>query len=125
MDQEQSQILTQIIEALAGTNLQGMKSKKFYFNFYLNNETKSTQIDMLDLSTRSYNSLKRAGYATVGELAEAIAGGTELRKIKNCGAKSCKEILEKLFLYQYSVLPRDKRKDYVKEIILLNSGKNT
>ncbi|WP_026528393.1 DNA-directed RNA polymerase subunit alpha C-terminal domain-containing protein [Butyrivibrio sp. VCD2006] len=60
--------------------------------------------EALDLGVRAYNSLKRAGYSTIGELAEAIAEGTEIAKIRNCGAKSCREIMEKLFLYQYTKL---------------------
>jgi len=84
-----------------------------------------TPIEALDLGVRAYNSLKRAGYGTIGDLAEVIAGGTEISKIRNCGSKSCREIMEKLFLYQYNTLPQEKREGYVKEVILLNASKNT
>ena len=125
MDQNQSRTLTQIVEALAGTRLHERKGGKFYFNFYLNNKAGDTPIEALDLGVRAYNSLKRAGYSTIGELAEAIAEGTEIAKIRNCGAKSCREIMEKLFLFQYNTLPHEKREGYVKEVILLNASKNT
>ena len=123
MNQEQSQTLTQIVETLAGNRLHEKKGGKFYFNFYLNNKTGDAPIEALDLGVRAYNSLKRAGYSTIGELAEAIADGTEIAKIRNCGAKSCREIMEKLFLYQYNILPNEKRESYVKEVILLNASK--
>lgn len=123
MNQEQSQTLTQIVETLAGNRLHEKKGGKFYFNFYLNNKTGDAPIEALDLGVRAYNSLKRAGYSTIGELAEAIAEGTEIAKIRNCGAKSCREIMEKLFLYQYNILPNEKRESYVKEVILLNASK--
>ena len=37
--------------------------------------------------------------------------------------KSCREIMEKLFLYQYSVLPQEKRAEYVHEVVKLNESK--
>ena len=123
MDQNQSRTLTQTVEALLGTKLYEKKGEKFYFNFYLNSRTAETPLEALDLSQRAYNSLKRAGYSTIGELVEAIAGGVEIGKIRNCGEKSRREIMEKLFLYQYNALPQEKREGYVKEVILLNASK--
>ncbi len=123
MNQDQSRTLTQIVETLAGTGLHEKKGAKLYFNFYLNSRAEETPIEVLDLGMRAYNSLKRAGYSTIGELAAAIAGGTEIGRIRNCGAKSCREIMEKLFLYQYNVLPQEKREGYVREVILLNAAK--
>ncbi len=125
MNQDQSRTLTQIVEALAGTRLHEKKGGKFYFNFYLNSRAGETPIEALDLGVRAYNSLKRAGYATIGDLAEAIAEGTEISKIRNCGAKSCREIMEKLFLYQYSALPTERREEYIQEVMLLNAQRGT
>lgn len=82
-----------------------------------------TPIEALDLGVRSYNSLKRAGYATIGELAEAIASGTDISKIRNCGAKSRREIMEKLCLYQYSVLSEEKKAQYVLEVVQMNADR--
>lgn len=124
MNQDQSRTLTQIVEALLGTKIYEKKGEKFYFNFYLNKRAEETQIEALDLGVRAYNSLKRAGYSTIGELVVAIAGGVEIGKIRNCGEKSRREIMEKLFLYQYNALPQEKREGYVKEVILLNASRN-
>ena len=123
MDQNQSRTITQIVEALTGTRLHERKGGKFYFNFYLNNKSGDTPIEALDLGVRAYNSLKRAGYSTIGELAEAIAEGAEIAKIRNCGAKSCREIMEKLFLYQYSALPKEKRAGYILEVVQMNAAR--
>ena len=125
MSADQSQTLSQIIEQITGDKVHEKKGGKFFFNIYLNSKMSETPIEALDLGVRAYNSLKRAGYGTIGELAEAIAEGTEIAKIRNCGAKSCREIMEKLFLYQYNALPQEKREGYVKEVILLNASKNT
>ncbi len=91
---------------------------------YLNTKMSETLIEALDLSPRAYNSLKRAGYATIGDLATAIAGGTELSKVRNCGTKSRREIMEKLFLYQYSCIPQEKKAKYILEVVQMNADKH-
>ncbi len=123
MNQEQRHTLTQIVETISGVKLHDKKGGKFYFNFYLNQKMRETPIEALDLGVRAYNSLKRAGYSSVGDLAEAISSGIEIGKIRNCGAKSCKEIMEHLFLYQYECLPLEKRESYLQSVIALNASK--
>ena len=51
-------------------------------------------ITSLDLSVRSYNCLKRAGYESLEELAKLTK--KDLKAINNLGAKSVEEIIEKL-----------------------------
>ena len=82
---------------------------------------RNTSLEALELGQRSYNCLKRAGYSTIGEVADAISGGNDLKNIRNCGAKSVREIMEQLFLYQYNSLSPDKRSAYLKEVVLLNT----
>ena len=53
-----------------------------------------TSIDDLALSVRSYNCLKRAGIATLGDLTEKSE--MEMMKIRNLGKKSLKEVIEKI-----------------------------
>jgi DNA-directed RNA polymerase subunit alpha len=55
-------------------------------------------IDDLELSARSSNCLKKAGIKTVGELMDYSE--LDLMKIKNFGAKSAKEVIEKLREYK-------------------------
>ncbi len=54
----------------------------------------NTKIEELDLSVRSFNCLKKAGMADVGQLSKM--GHAELLKIKNLGRKSMDEIIEKM-----------------------------
>ncbi len=54
----------------------------------------SLSISSLDLSVRSYNSLKRAGYNKLSDLSNLTL--SELENIKNLGKKSVTEIIEKL-----------------------------
>ncbi len=123
MSENQSLALSQIIEQITGDHVHEKKGGKFFFKIYLNSKMSETPIETLDLGVRAYNSLKRAGYSTIGELAEAIASGTEINKIRNCGTKSCREIMEKLFLYQYSALPQEKRAKYILEVVQMNTVK--
>lgn len=80
----------------------------------------AASIEVLDLSQRSYNSLKRADYHTVGDVTRAIAAGKDLRTIRNCGAKSIREIMEHLFLYQYDSLSPERQREYLLEVIKRN-----
>jgi DNA-directed RNA polymerase subunit alpha len=58
-------------------------------------------VDDLELSARSSNCLKKAGIKTVGELIQYSEG--DLMKIKNFGAKSAREVAEKLIEYKISL----------------------
>ena len=76
--------------------------------------------EMLDLSVRASNSLKRAGFQTVGDLITKVESFDEIAKIRNCGATSLSEIMGRLFFYQYSLIPKDKRSEYMQTILHLN-----
>lgn len=54
-------------------------------------------IEEMELSVRSYNCLKRAGIDTVGDLAKKTRG--EMMKVRNMGAKSMEEVINKLESY--------------------------
>ncbi len=56
-----------------------------------------TSLEALDLGVRAYNSLKRAGYNTIGDVVDAISSGSDLKSIRNCGKTCVREIMEHLF----------------------------
>lgn len=58
------------------------------------NKKLEKKIEELDLSVRSYNSLKRANVHTVGELTQKTE--EEMMRIRNMGRKSLKEVIQKL-----------------------------
>ena len=93
---------------------------KFCFRMHMTPAMAAVPIEELDLKVRAYNSLKRPGYNTVGDVANAIASGTELSKIRNCGKTSVQEIMLTLFLFQYNSLPSCKQYDYLFETLLMN-----
>ena len=94
---------------------------KFQFPIYINEKIKTTELEILELSVRSSNCLRRAGFKTIGELVEAIEGGDDLRKIRNCGSKSVDEIMEQLFCYQYGQLSEGQKVKYINRVVEMNS----
>lgn len=101
--------------------LLGDENKVIHFRVFPKMLTKGEwDIAALELTQRSYNCLKRNGIETVGELADRITGITELLQMRNLGAKSAREILFKLYLFQYQVLPAEKKQSYLEEVIELN-----
>ncbi len=93
---------------------------KLRFPIYINKELMNTDLEALELSARSSNCLRRVGYHTIGELVEGIESREDLRKIRNCGAKSVDEIMEKLFCYQYGALSEKRKVMYIREVLQLN-----
>ena len=61
-----------------------------------------------------------AGFKCIGDIADALAKGMELANIRNCGAKSRREIMEKMFLFQYYSLAEKQREAYLREVVELN-----
>jgi DNA-directed RNA polymerase subunit alpha len=63
----------------------------------LSSEVYDTPIENLDLSVRVFNSLKRAGITTVGEVMELLDKGQDaVMSIRNFGDKSMDELVEKM-----------------------------
>jgi DNA-directed RNA polymerase subunit alpha len=63
----------------------------------LTSEMIETPIENLDLSVRVFNSLKRTGITTVGEVLELLEKGDEaVMSIRNFGEKSLDELRQKM-----------------------------
>jgi DNA-directed RNA polymerase subunit alpha len=66
-------------------------------NGRLASEVYETPIENLDLSVRVFNSLKRAGIVTVGEVIELLEKGEDaIMSIRNFGDKSLTELVDKM-----------------------------
>ncbi len=124
MNQEEKRYsqIKKIINANEGLCLHDKKGGKFHFPLYMSEDLKNTGIDALDLSVRSVNSLKRAGYTTVGELTTALHEGVNLKKVRNCGDKSVEEIMQRLFMLQYESLDPDEQDEYLIAIVKMNAN---
>ena len=113
-------VMKTIFQSMGDCDLHEKKSGRFVYTFYLKDSMKAMEIEHLELSVRAYNGLKRAGYHTVGQLAEDLANGVDLRKVRNCGAKTYAEIAEKLFLLNLLGIPEKKREEYLLNIVEKN-----
>ena len=93
---------------------------KFRYPIYISDNLNTTEIDALELSVRANHCLHRAGFTTVGDLVANINGSDDLKKIRNCGAKTVDEIMEQLFCYQYNQLDTTQKIKYIRRVIELN-----
>ena len=104
-----------------------LRNKK-YFHYKVNftQSQKQLDIEVIDLSQRSYNCLRRAGINTIGELVNNYytkpneSSKSQLRKTRNLGVKSANEILLNLFYYYFLTLSESEKLEYMKEIVREN-----
>ncbi len=63
----------------------------------LSSELAETPVEALDLSVRVFNSLKRTGITTVGDVLDLLEKGeTAVMSIRNFGEKSLDELRDKM-----------------------------
>ena len=93
---------------------------KFRYVVYQGMDAMDEEIDSLDLSVRSYNCLKRAGYDTVNSVVNDVDRREDLLKVRNMGRRSMDEVMLKLFLYTYESLKPEKRKAYLEKVRGMN-----
>ena len=85
-------------------------------------ETYETPIEQLDLTVRVFNSLKRTGITSVGEVLEMLERGEEaMLTIRNFGEKSLSELKEKLRAKNF-LLGDDQTADDVEEGDLIEAA---
>ena len=122
MSKNRCQEVMGIINGMEGVELKRKIGGKFHFPMYMTLTMKDRSIEDLDLSARSYHCLKRAGYNTIGELAQAVSSGMSLKSIRNCGTNSAMEIMSCLFLFQYNMLPAERQYGYLLDVVKANIG---
>lgn len=102
-------------------------SKMFHFRVNLTRSQMEQDIEVLDLTPRAYNCLRRAGINKVGDLInkystkDTMSSKQQLRRNRNLGEKTAIDILLKLFYYQFSITPEEEKADYMRSVIESNS----
>ena len=94
-----AKILIEHLRNLAGVSEESLKLSdvKVEEGSRLTSEMIETPIENLDLSVRVFNSLKRTGITTVGEVLELLEKGDEaVMSIRNFGEKSLDELRQKM-----------------------------
>lgn len=108
-----------IVEEVEGLELKYGKCG-FRFPIYLTDGMASTEFEVLELSPRAINCLKRARYRTIGDLTNAVRHSSDLKKIRGCGISTVAEIMENLFCYQYAHLTEKKKVGFWEDVIRMN-----
>ena len=121
MDKEQGQTMMEVMNSLDGVTLREKHGGNFKFRMYMTKEMMSAPIEVLDLSMRPANCLKRAGFKTVGDVVKAVAPEQGIGNLRNCGKKSVREIKEQLFLFNYNCMDAKRQEAYLQEVVLLNT----
>ena len=98
----------------------GNLGRRLRFPVYLGKELLETPIEELELSVRSFNCLRRAGIATLGDLVQNIHTREDHLKISKLGRRSPDEIMDAIMEYQYTILPDGAKKKYLDRIMELN-----
>ncbi len=122
-------VIREMNRYLEGTTVEEvlLKNRKlFHFHVLFTNEQMEQGVDVLDLSQRAYNCLRRNNIYTLGDLVNGVKTNGEetskrrLLKFRNLGRKTSEEILLKMFYYQFIVLPEKRKNEYMKEVVLSN-----
>lgn len=119
---ERSAIQT-ISEGIGANKLSEIKRKhggKLKFPVYYRADFIDSDLGELELSVRAYNGLRRAGFFTVRDLVDGIESQDDLSRIRNLGAKSVQEVMNKLFIYHYMTMKTEKQHAYLERLVELN-----
>lgn len=122
MSEKCQEVFNEILELVPTNRFSEIKKAygKLRFPIYITEELATTELDALELSVRSSNCLHRAGYRTIGELVVAINSSEDLKRIRNCGAKSVDEIMGNLFCYQYNQLSSKQKIKFIEKLLEYN-----
>ena len=84
-------MFVELVENMAGMNILVARKEDERTKLF------EKPIEEMELSVRSYNCLKRAGIETIGDLAKKTKA--DMLKVRNMGAKSLEEVLNKMESY--------------------------
>ncbi len=123
-------VMREMNRYLDGTSIEEIllvNKKLFHFQVMFTNEQMEQGVDVLDLSQRAYNCLRRNSIYTLGDLVNGVetrgdeTSKRQLLRFRNLGRKTSEEILLKLFYYQFLVLSEKQKKAYMQMVIHSNN----
>lgn len=92
----------------------------FTVPMYMGAQLLNADVESLNLSVRSYNCLKRAGWNTIGDILKAIESWEDLGKVRNLGKTSLIEIRDQIIFFQKSLLSESEKATYAEMVRELN-----
>lgn len=105
---------------LSKNRIKEISGAGFTVPMYMGAQLLSTSVDDLNLSVRSSNCLKRAGWHTVGDVLNAIESWEDLGRVRNLGRTSLIEIRDQIVNYQKSLLSEPERIAFSEKVRELN-----
>ena len=92
------------LRLLARCEVKPIEGRKKTISIHMGKPLLGESIEVLNLSVRSSNCLKRCGIRTIEDLMGQMESEADLLRIRNLGRKSAEEILTKLERYQALLL---------------------
>lgn len=105
---------------ITNNQVKEIRDENVIYPFYMAKQFLDIDISELNLSVRSYNCLRRAGWNTVGDILKSIDDKQDLRRVRNLGSRSADEILQILIYYQQDMLSTGERNIYNRKYNELN-----
>ena len=101
----------------------GIFGKKAKVSIPMSKTVCDSSVEELDLSQRARNGLHRDGCFTIGQLVDLV-NAKGIRKIRNLGEKSQREINIKLLEYTYATLSEHEKRAFFLDMIEKNTVMN-
>lgn len=98
------------------------KEKKTLVPIKMSKRLMEAPIEELELSVRSYNCLKRAGFDRVGQIVNAIDGTEDLLKFRNMGIRSAREVMSRIYDFQLSLFSEDEQAIFLERVREMNEN---
>lgn len=96
------------LEVLINEGVIAPNGKQIRFVFKYGNRFKG-ELELLGLNDRSYNCLRRNKINDISEISERW---NELKKLRNAGTKTIKEVKNKYIAYYYDTLSDEEKKEF-------------
>ena len=106
------------LSLIIGTATSGNTELKFPFR--ITTETETTEIEVLELSPRAFNALKRNKIANVGQINDRFSN---LLSLRNVGNVTIREIRNKTAAFLYDQMNTTDKRMFWQEFVVLNNIK--
>lgn len=127
LDENVTKEMNKYLDGISIEEIIFINRKMFHFPAIFTSSQHDQDIEVLDLSKRAYNCLRRSGTNTLRDLItknktkEDASSKSQLKRHnRNLGVKTADEILIKLFYYSFLMQPEAQKKAYMQKVLESN-----
>ena len=127
LDENVTKEMNKYLDGITIEEIMLCNRRMFHFPAVFTGAQLDQDIEVLDLSRRAFNCLRRAGTNTLRDLISKDATTDEasskrqlMTHNRNLGVKTASEILIKLFYYSFLVQPESEKRSYMQKVIKAN-----